>query len=205
MKTILTILLTSLVIAPNTLNGEDLGDLLRKGLFEEEANQNLNAAVKNYEAVVSALDHQRTLAALAIFRLGECYRKLTQTNEAIRNYERIVQEFSDQTNLTQLSKKALATFQVLSKGPSPTSQGKAQQFAIFPNQPTEAEEIQNLQELFRDSPDIINDTRAGPARFAPRRNPPSCRCAGNAGGAPARRTAPAPCAAPCRARRGRIP
>src|SRR6266480_1086533 len=86
---------------------ETLSETLQKGLFEEEANHNLEAAIKAYQAVLQQTDEQRKLAATAIFRLGECFRKLGKTNEASSQYERIVQEFSDQTTLADLSRQNL--------------------------------------------------------------------------------------------------
>src|SRR5215469_16076920 len=86
----------------------DLTGLLQKGLFEEEANRNLDAAISNYQSLASDFDKDRQLAATAIFRLGECYRKLGRTNEAVAQYQRIVREFSDQQTLATLSQQNLA-------------------------------------------------------------------------------------------------
>ena len=86
----------------------DLTGLLQQGLFEEEANRNLDAAIANYQSLASAFDKDRQLAATAIFRLGECYRKLGKTNEAMVQYQRIVKEFSDQQTLVNLSRQNLA-------------------------------------------------------------------------------------------------
>ena len=77
----------------------DLTSALQKGLFEEEANHNLEAAAQAYQAVSARFDQDRKLAATAIFRLGEGYRKQGKTNEATAQYERIVREFSDQPTL----------------------------------------------------------------------------------------------------------
>jgi hypothetical protein len=60
----------------------DLPTMLQRGLFEEEANHQLDAAIVNYKEAIEHFDHERQLAATAIFRLGECYRKLGRTNEA---------------------------------------------------------------------------------------------------------------------------
>src|SRR5438046_1987605 len=87
---------------------ETLSETLQKGLFEEEANHNLDAAIKAYQTVLQQTDEQRKLAATAIFRLGECFRKLGQTNEATAQYERILREYSDQTELAGLSRQNLA-------------------------------------------------------------------------------------------------
>jgi cytohesin len=86
----------------------DLTSLLQQGLFEEEANRNLDAAIANYQSLANAFDKDRQLAATAIFRLGECYRKLGKTNEAIVQYQRIVKEFSDQPSLVTLSRQNVA-------------------------------------------------------------------------------------------------
>lgn len=86
----------------------DLTGLLQQGLFEEEANRNMDAAISNYQTLANAFDKDRQVAATAIFRLGECYRKLGQTNEAAAQYQRIVREFSDQQTLVTLSKQNLA-------------------------------------------------------------------------------------------------
>src|SRR5881398_1359241 len=74
----------------------DLAGTLQRGLFEEEANHNLNAAIAAYEGLLSQYDKDRKLAATAVFRLGECYRKQGKTNEATAQYERLLRDFSDQ-------------------------------------------------------------------------------------------------------------
>ncbi|MCW5552727.1 MAG: hypothetical protein KIS67_11290 [Verrucomicrobiae bacterium] len=86
----------------------DLTSALQKGLFEEEANHNLDAAAQAYQAVSAQFDKDRKLAATAIFRLGEVYRTQGKTNDAVAQYERIVREFSDQETLATLSRQNLA-------------------------------------------------------------------------------------------------
>ncbi|HWD92732.1 MAG TPA: ankyrin repeat domain-containing protein [Verrucomicrobiae bacterium] len=93
----------------------DLTGLLQQGLFEEEANRNLDAAISSYQSLANDFDKDRQLAATAIFRLGECYRKLGKTNEAVVQYQRIVKEFSDQPTLVNLSRQNLAGLNVAPK------------------------------------------------------------------------------------------
>ena len=100
----------ALIVTAATLTGwaaDPLTELLQKGLFEEEANHDLNAAIQSYQSVVSQADQQRKLAATAVFRLGECYRKLGRTNESTIQYQRVVRDFADQTNLVTLSQQNL--------------------------------------------------------------------------------------------------
>jgi tetratricopeptide (TPR) repeat protein len=93
----------------------DLTTALQKGLFEEEANHNLDAAISNYQALATQFDQDRQIAATAIFRLGECYRKLGQTNDAVVQYQRIVREFPDQQTLATLSQQNLTGLGVASQ------------------------------------------------------------------------------------------
>src|SRR5260221_421604 len=80
----------------------DISVSLSKGLFEEEANHNLGAAIQLYQSVIDRFDTDRKLAATAVFRLGECYRKQGSTNEAKAQYRRILQDFADQNQLVTL-------------------------------------------------------------------------------------------------------
>lgn len=85
----------------------DLSGLLQKGLFEEEANRNLDAASAAYETLVKQFDQDRQIGATAVFRLGEVYRKQNKTNEAVLQYERIIRDFAEQTTLVTLSRQNL--------------------------------------------------------------------------------------------------
>jgi ankyrin repeat protein len=102
--TVLALLAASGLAAAAT---NDLTTLLQRGLFEEEANHQLDAAIGDYKEAIEHFDHQRQLAATAIFRLGECYRKLGRTNEAAVQYQRIAREFDDQKELVALSRQNL--------------------------------------------------------------------------------------------------
>jgi ankyrin repeat protein len=97
-----------LLSSPARAATNDLTTALQRGLFEEEANQNLGAAIQAYQTVASQFDKDRKLAATAIFRLGECYRKQGNTNEAATQYDRILRQFSDQPTLVTLSRQNLA-------------------------------------------------------------------------------------------------
>src|SRR5436190_21555878 len=96
--------------ATSTMQGADaLTQSLQHGLFEEEANQNLDAAIKDYQSVISQGEEQRKVIATALFRLGECYRKLGKTNDANAQYQRILRDFSEQEQLVKLSRTHIGT------------------------------------------------------------------------------------------------
>jgi tetratricopeptide (TPR) repeat protein len=82
---------------------------LQKGLFEEEANHNLPAAIEQYKAVITATDEQRKLAATALFRLGESYHKLGREEEAKEAYSRVIRDFSDQKEIATKASERIST------------------------------------------------------------------------------------------------
>lgn len=107
MKTIAllsAVLLGSSAFAATT---NDPASALQKGLFEEEANHNLPAAIQLYHSVVAQFEKDRRLAATAVFRLGECYRKQGDTNASVAQYQRVLSDFPDQTELIPLSRQNL--------------------------------------------------------------------------------------------------
>jgi ankyrin repeat protein len=96
MKTMMFLIISAVLTAAQTLP-----ERLQKGLFEEEAKHNLPAAIEEYKAVIAEADEQRRLAATAVFRLAESYRKLGREAEAKQMYERLVRDFSDQKHLVE--------------------------------------------------------------------------------------------------------
>ena len=121
----------------------DAVTLLQRGLFEEEANHQLDAAIGDYKEAIEHFDRERQLAATAIFRLGECYRKLGRTNEANAQYERIAREFPDQTQLLQLSRAYL---------PSAVGASGAAPVSVLPS--AEEEFLRQAKEIVQNSPDL---------------------------------------------------
>jgi ankyrin repeat protein len=107
MKTKLGVLIFLLAAALAQAQTNSLTALLQQGLFEEQANQNLDAAIADYSSLAKQFDKDRQLAATAVFRIGECYRMQSRTNEAAEQYERILRDFSDQTTLATLSRQNL--------------------------------------------------------------------------------------------------
>jgi ankyrin repeat protein len=128
----------------------DVATLVQRGLFEEEANHQLDAAIRNYREAIEQFDHDRPLAATAIFRLGECYRKQGKTNEANAQFERIVREFPDQTQLAQLSQGFLPAL----AGGAPSSVIVGGGSATMPSE--EADFLRKVIETAQTSPDLLN-------------------------------------------------
>jgi|GEM_PF-2265252 len=92
---------------------------LQEGLFEEEVNRNLKSAMKHYLALLDAYDANRKIAATAVIRLGECYRKLGRTNDAVSLFNRVTREFSENTNLVATATTRLQQLGATIDAPTP--------------------------------------------------------------------------------------
>lgn len=152
-------------------------ELLQRGLMEEEAHRDLPAAIRTYQEILKRIDSQRKLAATAVFRLGESYRKLQKTNDAAQLYQRLIREFPDEATLVELSRQNLAamhlTPQSNAAGGDPSSMvsggvldkkaGPAASDSLVTGDPEEVE-IRRLKRLMVSSPDLIDNAPADDPR-----------------------------------------
>lgn len=154
MKTPLLLILT--VALQLQLHAADaLTERLQRGLFEEEANRNLDAAIKEYQSVVTQADEQRRVVATALFRLGECYRKLGRTNEAAAFYQRITRDFSEQEQLAKLAADLVKPSPAAVASKSPLVVELERRLATLKVESiTQQMEVERLASLSRD--DLIN-------------------------------------------------
>ena len=111
--TLFVLLVSSNLVVAAT---DDAIRFVQRGLFEEEANHQLAAAIRNYQEALENLGSNRQMVATAVFRLGECYRKEEKIREARTQYQRILREFPDQTELARLSRQFVGS----STNPPPT-------------------------------------------------------------------------------------
>ncbi|MES2568819.1 MAG: tetratricopeptide repeat protein, partial [Verrucomicrobiota bacterium] len=100
--------LCPLVLTLTVHGAESPRILLQQGLFEEEANRDLDKASLAYSMLVSEYDALRNLAATALFRLAEIRSKQGNKPEAIALHQRLVTEFPSQERLVALSRERLA-------------------------------------------------------------------------------------------------
>ena len=87
MKTLLTV---AILLGAATFAGaqDRLADQLRKGIVQEEVNQNLTKAIEAYQAIVAQFDEERKTAASALYRLAECSRKAGKREQAQESAQR---------------------------------------------------------------------------------------------------------------------
>ena len=155
MKTNLTFLFAVAALALRLTGATPTNDLtatLKQGLYEEEANRNLEAAIDAYQQVVARFDKDRRAAATAVYRLGECYRKLGRTNDAVAQFERVVREFTDDETLVKISRNNLAGLgrSAADRSQSPSEEAaRAEQKRLFEQEIKLAEtELEMLKKQF---------------------------------------------------------
>jgi len=71
--------------------------LLREGLYAEETEGDIDAAIKIYEQIVEDSSAQRPYVAKAMYRLGLCYLKKQNEQKAKIVFEQLTTQFPDQT------------------------------------------------------------------------------------------------------------
>ncbi|MDA1277455.1 MAG: tetratricopeptide repeat protein [Verrucomicrobia bacterium] len=99
----LLILLTSPAQA-----AESLSVLLQKGIFAEETEGNLDAAIKIYEGIVKEGESNRALVAQAQYRLGVCRLKQGKAEEAAAAFRKLIEQYADAAELVAKSRERLA-------------------------------------------------------------------------------------------------
>ncbi len=145
MKTILTILCLALITTSALAETPSLSTAVQQGLFEEEVNRDFSAAMRAYESAVADFDRERHLAAIAVFRLAENYRRAGRTAEAETLYERILREFHDIPDLVPLAAERLPEERLAALGHEGVTVAVDE----------EAEEIERLRRLMEVSPDRV--------------------------------------------------
>lgn len=100
----------------NAPAAESLSVLLQKGIFAEETEGNLDAAIKIYEEIVKEGEANRSLVAQAQYRLGVCLAKKGKMDQAEAAFRKIAERFPGENELLAMAQKRLREL----KGTSPS-------------------------------------------------------------------------------------
>jgi ankyrin repeat protein len=156
------LLLILLLVAPAARAADPLSDTLQKGLLAEEVHHDLDAAIAAYQSVINQHDDQRRLAATALFRLGECYRKQGKSTAAVAQYQRLLAEFSDQAELARLSRQNLDTLGAgIPVAPGPLTPAAQRQKDLL------AQELALVEQQIAEVQKMIGVGRAGSSDLIP--------------------------------------
>ncbi len=81
--------------------GKPTSVLLQEGLYAEEMEGNLDAAIKIYEQIIADGSAQRTHIAQAMYRLGTCYLKQQNEQQAKNIFSRLAAEYPEETSIIE--------------------------------------------------------------------------------------------------------
>jgi len=83
--------------------------LLQTAIKKETVDGDLTAAIGGYKKAIEAAEGNRSIAAMALLHMADCYQKLGNAVEAQKVYARIVSEFKDQKAAALEATKKLAS------------------------------------------------------------------------------------------------
>ncbi len=96
-----------LVAASSGYAKQSAGVLLQSGLYKEEVNGDLEAAIEIFERVLQEFPKDRPVAAKALLHIGLCKEKLG-LNEAINAYQKVVDQYPEQQAEFAIAKERIA-------------------------------------------------------------------------------------------------
>ncbi|MFC1603410.1 sugar-binding protein [Planctomycetota bacterium] len=106
-KSVTIILFVAVVLIASAALAKSASTLLQEGLYAEEVDGDLDAAIKIYAEIIKDGSAQRSHVAQALYRQGMCYMKKQQEQQAKLAFEKLVTEYSDQTNVINKAKPLL--------------------------------------------------------------------------------------------------
>src|SRR5688500_16781799 len=113
-RALVTVVAVMLVVT--VTHTQDSGDVaLRAAMEVETVKGDLRAAIGQYKAIVAGRD--RAIAARALLRMAECYRKLGDAESRVA-YERVVREFADQVEAATEARRHLASLSASNTQPT---------------------------------------------------------------------------------------
>lgn len=88
-----------LALSAGTVHAKSAAELLREGLYAEEVEGNLDAAIGIYQQIVLDPTAPKNLAAQALYHQGMCFMKKRDEAQAREVFQKLVREYPDQTEI----------------------------------------------------------------------------------------------------------
>ena len=120
-KSITIILLLAFALLASAAQTKPASVLLQEGLYAEQMQGDLDAAIKIYERILKEFPKNRPVAAKALLHIGLCKEKLG-LNEAVNAYQKVVDQYPEQQGEVAIAKDRIAklskSLQDLSRKPA---------------------------------------------------------------------------------------
>jgi len=108
LKSIILIFLLAIGLFSTVALAKSAGVMLQEGLYAEEIEGDLDAAIKIYQQIIADPSANRSHVAQALYRQGMCYMKKKDEQQAKAVFQKLVQQYGDQKNLVEKVKPLLA-------------------------------------------------------------------------------------------------
>jgi hypothetical protein len=93
------VLLLWMAARPSFVCAQSAAELLEKGIYAEETQGDLPAAIEIYKRIVAAADVERPTSAQALLRLGNCYLKSERKTDASATFDFLAKQYPEQKAL----------------------------------------------------------------------------------------------------------
>ncbi len=103
----LCLLLAAAALTVPAARAASAGELLQQGLYAEEVDGNINAAIKLYGQIIANNSASPNQIAQALYRQGMCYVKLKDDVSARAALEKLVNDYPGQTDLVEKARPVL--------------------------------------------------------------------------------------------------
>jgi hypothetical protein len=103
---LITTLLASALLAGQQEN-RNAEQQLQAAIHKEEVTGDLRGAIELYKSISAQSGGDRTVAATALLRMGECQEKLGQSQAAHSAYARVLRQFGDQVSISAVARGKL--------------------------------------------------------------------------------------------------
>ncbi|MBN1764911.1 MAG: tetratricopeptide repeat protein [Sedimentisphaerales bacterium] len=108
LKTVIVMCLGLVVVSSSTMAAKSTGQLIQEGLYQEEMEGNLGAAIKIYEEIIKDRSAKDGQVAQAMYRLGMCYIKQQNETMARTTLTELVDRFPSQGEIINKAQSLLA-------------------------------------------------------------------------------------------------
>jgi hypothetical protein len=106
-KLTLCLLLAAMALAAPAARAASASELLQQGLYAEEVDGNIDAAIKIYGQIIASSSAAPNQVAQALYRQGMCYVKLKDDASARAALEKLVNNYPGQTDLVEKARPVL--------------------------------------------------------------------------------------------------
>jgi hypothetical protein len=107
LKNITIIFLLAVGLLNSVVLAKSASTLLQEGLYAEQIDGDLDAAIRIYEQIIADTSAQRSHIAQAMYRQGMCYLKKKDEQQAKEVFRKLVTNYSDQTKIVDKVKPML--------------------------------------------------------------------------------------------------